>query len=65
MHARRLICLAGDLFGEFRFAEPLAIGQRIVFCDVGAYAPKQSPAVQRPRPAGHLAADETGLSEVP
>lgn len=30
-------CLAGDLFGQFRFDEPLAIGSRIVFVDVGSY----------------------------
>jgi carboxynorspermidine decarboxylase len=30
-------CLAGDLFGQFRFDEPLAIGSRIVFEDVGSY----------------------------
>lgn len=30
-------CLAGDVFGEYRFAEPLQIGSRVVFADVGAY----------------------------
>lgn len=31
-------CLAGDLFGEYAFAEPLAIGSRITFTGVGAYS---------------------------
>ena len=30
-------CLAGDLFGNFRFPEPLAVGDRVVFCDSGSY----------------------------
>ncbi len=30
-------CLAGDLFGEYSFGKPLAIGSRIVFEDMGAY----------------------------
>ena len=31
-------CLAGDLFGTYQFAEPLAIGSRIVFPAMGAYS---------------------------
>ena len=31
-------CLAGDLFGVYAFAEPLAIGSRIVFPNMGAYS---------------------------
>lgn len=30
-------CLAGDLFGEYRFDDPLEIGSRIVFENMGAY----------------------------
>ena len=30
-------CLAGDIFGEFRFAEPLKIGDRISFADAAGY----------------------------
>jgi len=30
-------CLAGDVFGEYSFAEPLEIGSKIVFNDMGAY----------------------------
>ena len=30
-------CLAGDVFGEYEFAEPLEIGSRVLFYNVGAY----------------------------
>lgn len=30
-------CLAGDVFGVYRFAEPLEIGARVVFSNAGAY----------------------------
>ena len=30
-------CLAGDVFGEYRFDKPLDIGSRVVFSDAGAY----------------------------
>ena len=30
-------CLAGDLFGDYAFVEPLEIGSRVVFCNAGAY----------------------------
>jgi len=31
-------CLAGDLFGEYRFSRPLEIGARIIFTAAGAYS---------------------------
>jgi carboxynorspermidine decarboxylase len=31
-------CLAGDIFGEYRFHEPLTIGDKVVFKNVGAYS---------------------------
>lgn len=31
-------CLAGDLFGEYRFERPPALGDRLAFRDVGAYS---------------------------
>jgi carboxynorspermidine decarboxylase len=31
-------CLAGDLFGEYRFDQPLSVGDRVVFKQVGAYS---------------------------
>ena len=30
-------CLAGDVFGEYSFNEPLALGTRVVFENAGAY----------------------------
>ena len=30
-------CLAGDIFGEYRFEQPLQIGDRISFCDAAGY----------------------------
>jgi carboxynorspermidine decarboxylase len=30
-------CLAGDVFGQYRFKEPLEIGAKVVFNQVGAY----------------------------
>ena len=30
-------CLAGDIFGEYSFEEPLEVGSRVVFGDSGAY----------------------------
>jgi len=30
-------CLAGDIFGQYRFKEPLAVGDKVVFKHVGAY----------------------------
>ena len=30
-------CLAGDVFGEYSFSEPLETGDRITFCNVGSY----------------------------
>jgi carboxynorspermidine decarboxylase len=31
-------CLAGDLFGEYRFIEPLHIGSLVIFNNIGAYS---------------------------
>ena len=30
-------CLAGDIFGEYSFEEPLEVGSRVIFGDFGAY----------------------------
>ena len=30
-------CLAGDVFGSYRFAAPLEIGSKVVFEEAGAY----------------------------
>ncbi|MBB5335862.1 carboxynorspermidine decarboxylase [Pectinatus brassicae] len=31
-------CLAGDIIGEYSFAEPLKIGDKIIFCDMAIYS---------------------------
>ncbi|MGZ8137070.1 MAG: carboxynorspermidine decarboxylase [Methylococcaceae bacterium] len=31
-------CLAGDVFGEYRFKQPLTIGDKVVFKHIGAYS---------------------------
>ncbi|TAK61442.1 carboxynorspermidine decarboxylase [Methylobacter sp.] len=31
-------CLAGDVFGKYRFKEPLQVGDKVVFKNVGAYS---------------------------
>ena len=31
-------CLAGDVMGEYAFAEPLRVGSRVVLTNLGAYA---------------------------
>ena len=31
-------CLAGDVFGEYAFDEPLAVGSRVIFPEQGAYS---------------------------
>ena len=31
-------CLSGDIFGEYRFSEPLEIGSRLIFLFAGAYS---------------------------
>ena len=31
-------CLAGDIFGEYQFAQPLNIGDKLIFKNVGAYS---------------------------
>jgi carboxynorspermidine decarboxylase len=55
-------CLAGDLFGDYGFAEPLAIGSRITFLGVGAYSLAKShrfnghnlPSIYLRKPDGQL-----------
>ena len=35
-------CLAGDVFGRYRFTEPLELGKTITFMDVGSYSQAKS-----------------------
>lgn len=56
-------CLAGDVFGEFTFDEPLEVGSRVVFANAGAYTWVKAhmfnglnlPTVYTRRPTGELA----------
>ena len=55
-------CLAGDIFGEYSFDEPLKIGSRLVFTEMGAYTTVKAhmfngvnlPSVYARRPDGTL-----------
>lgn len=55
-------CLAGDVFGAYRFSEPLDIGSRVVFNNAGAYTMSKAhtfngvnlPAVYRLDPSGEI-----------
>jgi carboxynorspermidine decarboxylase len=31
-------CLAGDVFGEYQFSKPIAVGDKVIFKNVGAYS---------------------------
>lgn len=51
-------CLAGDLFGEYRFNKVPEVGERLLFADVGAYSLiKASRFNGYPLPAFYLAGD--------
>jgi carboxynorspermidine decarboxylase len=55
-------CLAGDVFGEYAFDTPLAVGSRVIFTSVGAYTLVKShmfngvnlPTIYALSPAGEL-----------
>ena len=55
-------CLAGDLFGSYRFEQPLCVGDRVVFRDCGSYTLTKAstfngvalPSVYALTPAGKL-----------
>ena len=55
-------CLAGDIFGEYSFCEPLAVGDRVVFENAGAYTLAKAhmfngvdlPAIYAMHPSGTL-----------
>lgn len=55
-------CLAGDVFGEYAFDEPLAVGSRVTFTGVGAYTLVKShmfnginlPTIYAQSPTGEL-----------
>jgi carboxynorspermidine decarboxylase len=55
-------CLAGDVFGRYRFSEPLEVGTRLLFEEMGAYSMVKAnmfnginlPAVYARTPSGEL-----------
>ena len=55
-------CLAGDVFGEYSFDEPLAVGGRVVFENAGAYTLSKAhmfngidlPAIYAMHPSGEI-----------
>ncbi|MDP4644558.1 MAG: carboxynorspermidine decarboxylase [Opitutales bacterium] len=58
-------CLAGDVIGDYSFAEPLTIGQRLVFLDMSHYTMvKNSTFNGVPLPAISLYHPDTGLETV-
>lgn len=58
-------CLAGDVFGEYRFDEPLQVGSRVVFTNAGAYTiVKASTFNGIPLPAVYELSDDGGFVEM-
>ncbi len=58
-------CLAGDIFGEYRFDEPLQVGSRVVFTNAGAYTiVKASTFNGIPLPAVYELSDDGGFVEM-
>ena len=64
-------CLAGDLFGEFTFDEPLEVGSRVEFADAGAYTWVKAhmfnginlPTIYSIRPSGNLVKQQQSTYE--
>ena len=44
-------CLAGDLFGTYRFPEPLGVGDKVVFSNAGSYTLVKAHTFNRRGPA--------------
>ena len=58
-------CLAGDVIGDYSFAEPLQVGQRIVFLDMSHYTMvKNSTFNGVPLPAISLYSKQSGLQVI-
>ena len=58
-------CLAGDVFGEYRFDEPLQVDSRVVFTNAGAYTiVKASTFNGIPMPAVYELRDDGSLVEM-
>jgi len=57
-------CLAGDVFGEYAFDEPLEIGSRITFENVGAYTIVKANMFNGINLPSIYALDQTGRTEL-
>jgi carboxynorspermidine decarboxylase len=58
-------CLAGDVIGDYSFAQPLGVGQRVVFLDMAHYTMvKASTFNGVPLPAIAVFDPRTGLQVV-
>lgn len=58
-------CLAGDVLGDYSFAKPLAIGQRLVFLDMSHYTMVKNTTFNGvPLPAISLYSESQGLETV-
>ena len=58
-------CLAGDVIGDYSFAHPLAIGQRLIFLDMAHYTMVKNTTFNGvPLPAIGLYNQQSGLQVV-
>jgi carboxynorspermidine decarboxylase len=58
-------CLAGDVVGDYSFAQPLEIGQRLVFLDMSHYTMVKNTTFNGvPLPAISLYSQSAGLETV-
>ena len=57
-------CLAGDIFGEYRFRQPLTVGSRVVFQNVGSYTLAKAHMFNGVNMPGIYALSETGTLSV-
>ena len=52
-------CLAGDVFGEYSFRDPLQIGERVAIMDAGAYSQSRAaPFNGIPTPSSYILSEE-------
>ena len=54
-------CLAGDIFGEYRFEQPLQIGAKVVFYNAGAYTLTKAHTFNGVNLPAIYAMDESGV----
>ena len=57
-------CLAGDVFGEYRFEQPLAVGDRVLFYNAGAYTLAKAHTFNGVNLPTIYALDESGRPEL-